>query len=256
MLCDMQDLSSLTRDQTHAPLQQKHRILTTGPPGNFQELIIINITTESKDSQLPGPHRDKSHGTGSCCSHTAHAHQHPEPGQAQTHTPQARAQRHTSSCNHLLTVPHLQPSSAGQGPPVQASPCLAASPVYRRSQGGPGSPQGQQPTCWSGLPFCQPSCGTTEKSKLTHPFTWILTSGNFPGEIQRISTQKGKSSDPQPTYLATLGDWHEVNSRPGPYCPLKGFLLWAPWVGSWWGLLPPCHPGSGWLWGLRTSDTS
>ena len=32
--CSMWDLSSLTRDQTHAPLQRKHRVLTTRPPGS------------------------------------------------------------------------------------------------------------------------------------------------------------------------------------------------------------------------------
>ena len=34
--CGMQDLSSPTRDQTHAPLQWKHRVLTIGPPGKSQ----------------------------------------------------------------------------------------------------------------------------------------------------------------------------------------------------------------------------
>ena len=32
-LCSMQDLGSLTRDQTCAPVQWKRRVLTTGPPG-------------------------------------------------------------------------------------------------------------------------------------------------------------------------------------------------------------------------------
>ena len=31
--CSMQDLSSLTGNRTHAPLYQKLRVLTTGPPG-------------------------------------------------------------------------------------------------------------------------------------------------------------------------------------------------------------------------------
>ena len=33
MPCSIQDLSSLTRNRTHAPLYQKLRVLTTGPPG-------------------------------------------------------------------------------------------------------------------------------------------------------------------------------------------------------------------------------
>ena len=32
-LCNTRDFSSLTRDQTQAPLRWKHRVLTTGPPG-------------------------------------------------------------------------------------------------------------------------------------------------------------------------------------------------------------------------------
>ena len=111
----------MTRYQTHAPLQQKHRILTTGPPGNFQELIIINITTESKDSQLPGPHRVKSHGTGSCCSHTARAHQHSEPGQAQTHTPEAKPRdtpAHATTCSQFLTCGRVLQDKVLQRGPV------------------------------------------------------------------------------------------------------------------------------------------
>lgn len=36
-----QDLSFLTRDWTHAPLQWKHGVLTPGPPGKSQEAFFF-----------------------------------------------------------------------------------------------------------------------------------------------------------------------------------------------------------------------
>ena len=40
MLRSLQDLSSLTRNQTHAPLQWKHRVLTTGLPGKSLQCLF------------------------------------------------------------------------------------------------------------------------------------------------------------------------------------------------------------------------
>ena len=39
----MCDLSSLNRDQTHTPLQWKHVILTTGPPGNAPSNVLVYL---------------------------------------------------------------------------------------------------------------------------------------------------------------------------------------------------------------------
>ena len=42
----MSDLSSLTRDQTHCPLQWKCGVLTTGPPGKSEilnNLLSLNL---------------------------------------------------------------------------------------------------------------------------------------------------------------------------------------------------------------------
>ena len=39
----MCDLSSLNRDQTHAPLQWKHGILATGPPGNAPYNVLVYL---------------------------------------------------------------------------------------------------------------------------------------------------------------------------------------------------------------------
>ena len=53
----MQDLSSLTRDGTRAPLQWKHRVLTTGPPGNSPNFSFLelkcSVSCNSKNWQLP-----------------------------------------------------------------------------------------------------------------------------------------------------------------------------------------------------------
>ena len=37
----MWDLNSQTRDRSHAPLQWKHRVLTTGPSGKFQNRVFL-----------------------------------------------------------------------------------------------------------------------------------------------------------------------------------------------------------------------
>ena len=49
---DIQDLNSLTRDQTHAPLQQKHRALTTGLLGQFWKYIFILFSLNIPPSNI------------------------------------------------------------------------------------------------------------------------------------------------------------------------------------------------------------
>ena len=44
-LRNMRDLGSLTRDRTCAPLQWKHRVLNTGPPGKSPEKHLTKLTT-------------------------------------------------------------------------------------------------------------------------------------------------------------------------------------------------------------------
>ena len=50
----MQDLSSLTRDQTHTPLHWKCRVLTTGSPGKSHSLLNFY-----KDNPLCSQHPDQ-----------------------------------------------------------------------------------------------------------------------------------------------------------------------------------------------------
>lgn len=82
----------------------------------------------------------------------------------------------------------------------------------------------------------KPSCGTTRKGELTHPFTWILTISNFLVRF-RGSIQKGKSGDPQPTYLATLRDCGKLQAR--PILPLSGLPLMGT-TGGFSVKRPPC----------------
>ena len=46
MLCGMQDLSSLTKDRTHASCKWKHGILTTRPPGKSHFLTFLKIKVQ------------------------------------------------------------------------------------------------------------------------------------------------------------------------------------------------------------------
>ena len=48
--CCMQNLSSLTRDQTHIPCSE-NRVLTTGPPGNSPHMVFFSchITCNKMD---------------------------------------------------------------------------------------------------------------------------------------------------------------------------------------------------------------
>ena len=50
--CSMQDLTALTRDRTHAPLQWKNGVLTTGRPGKPQILTVLQIERAQRGQWL------------------------------------------------------------------------------------------------------------------------------------------------------------------------------------------------------------
>ena len=51
----MRDLSSWTRDRTCSPVQWKHRVLTTGPPGNFWPSRFIQSKQNEPTFSLQEP---------------------------------------------------------------------------------------------------------------------------------------------------------------------------------------------------------